>query len=68
MAQEAPTGTVSNNQTGEQDASIAVRIRKILAELGNYEDVTVTVSDGVVTLRGTPADRSARPRRSGDAR
>jgi hypothetical protein len=53
VAQEAPTGTITTNQTGEQDASIAVRIREILGELGNYEDVTVTVLDGVVTLRGT---------------
>jgi len=52
-AQEAPTGTITTDQTGEMDASIAVRIREILGELGNYSDVTVTVSDGVVTLRGT---------------
>lgn len=52
-AQEAPNGTITTEQTGEQDARIAVRIREILGELGNYEDVTVTVSDGVVTLRGT---------------
>ncbi len=52
-AQDTPTGTITTDQTGEQDAEIAVRIREILAELGNYEDVTVTVSDGVVTLRGT---------------
>lgn len=53
MAQEAPTGTITTQQSGEQDAGIAVRIREILGELGNYEDVTVTVADGVVTLRGT---------------
>lgn len=52
-AQEAPTGTITTEDTGALDASIAVRIREILGELGNYEDVTVTVSDGVVTLRGT---------------
>ncbi len=53
VAQEAPNGTITTEQTAEQDAGIAVRIREILGELGNYEDVTVTVSDGVVTLRGT---------------
>jgi small conductance mechanosensitive channel len=57
VAQEAPTGTITTAQSGEQDASIAVRIREILGELGNYEDVTVTVSDGVVTLRGTTNSR-----------
>ncbi|MCF2870917.1 mechanosensitive ion channel [Octadecabacter sp. G9-8] len=53
LAQEAPTGAITTEDTGALDASIAVRIREILGELGNYEDVTVTVSDGVVTLRGT---------------
>ncbi|HCP80058.1 MAG TPA: mechanosensitive ion channel protein MscS [Octadecabacter sp.] len=52
-AQETPSGTITTEQSGEMDANIAVRIREILGELGNYEDVTVTVSDGVVTLRGT---------------
>ncbi|MGJ8611722.1 MAG: mechanosensitive ion channel domain-containing protein, partial [Octadecabacter sp.] len=53
FAQETPTGTITTEQSGELDASIANRIREILGELGNYEDITVTVSDGVVTLRGT---------------
>jgi len=51
-AQEA-SGTITTENAAEQDAAIAVRIREILAELDNYEDVTVTVSEGVVTLRGT---------------
>lgn len=50
---EAPSGAITTQQTAELDADIAVRIREILAELGNYEDITVTVADGVVTLRGT---------------
>lgn len=50
---DAPTGTITTARTAELDASIANRIREILGELGNYSDVTVTVSDGVVTLRGT---------------
>lgn len=53
LAQDTPTGTITTEQTREVDANIAVRLREILGELGNYQDVTVTVSDGVVTLRGT---------------
>ncbi|SDI45946.1 mechanosensitive ion channel family protein [Lutimaribacter saemankumensis] len=50
---DQPTGTIAVADTAEQDAAIAVRIRNILAELEGYEDVTVTVSSGIVTLRGT---------------
>ncbi len=50
---DQPTGTIDVTDTAEQDAAIAVRIRNILAELDGYEDVTVTVSSGIVTLRGT---------------
>ena len=53
LAQDTPSGTITTEQTREVDANIAVRLREILGELGNYQDVTVTVSDGVVTLRGT---------------
>lgn len=38
------------------DAAIATRIRDILHELDGYEDVTVTVKAGIVTLRGTTLD------------
>jgi len=51
-AQEA-TGTITTENSAEQDSAIANRIREILAELENYEDVNVTVKEGVVTLRGT---------------
>ena len=51
-AQEA-SGTITTETSAQQDAAIAMRIREILGELGNYDDVTVTVSEGVVTLRGT---------------
>lgn len=50
---EGPSGTISTQSDRQIDAGIAVRIREILRELGNFEDVTVTVSEGVVTLRGT---------------
>lgn len=52
-AQQAPTGAIATEQSAQQDSDIAVRIRDILGELGNYGDVTVTVSEGIVTLRGT---------------
>lgn len=51
-AQEA-AGPIRTENSSRQDAAIAVRIREILAELGNYEDVTVVVNEGVVSLRGT---------------
>ena len=35
------------------DAAIANRIRDIIHELDGYEDVTVAVKAGIVTLRGT---------------
>lgn len=51
-AQEA-TGTIATETSDQQDAAIALRIREILGELGDYSDVTVAVSEGVVTLQGT---------------
>ena len=45
--------TIAATNTDQQDADIAVRIRDILSALGGYEDVTVLVSEGVVTFRGT---------------
>ncbi|PVA05242.1 mechanosensitive ion channel domain-containing protein [Thalassorhabdomicrobium marinisediminis] len=55
LAQEGPSGTITTEQSRQQDADIAVRIREILHELGNYDDVTVTVREGIVRLRGTTA-------------
>ncbi|WP_108816523.1 mechanosensitive ion channel domain-containing protein [Loktanella sp. Alg231-35] len=52
VAQEAG-GTITTENSAQLDAAIAIRIREILGELDNYEDVTVTVNEGVVTLRGT---------------
>ncbi len=48
-----PSGTIAVQDSAEIDAAIAVRIRDILAELEGYDDVTVTVSSGIVTLKGT---------------
>jgi len=51
-----PTGTIGVDESNEQDAAIASRIRAILAELEGFEDVTVIVNSGIVTLRGTTLD------------
>jgi small-conductance mechanosensitive channel len=51
-----PQGTIDVDDSATKDAAIAVRIRNILNELGGYGDVTVTVSSGIVTLRGTTLD------------
>lgn len=55
VAQDAdqPSGTISVEDNFKDDAAIAVRIRGILTSLDHYEDVTVLVSNGIVTLRGT---------------
>mgnify|MGYP000216974329 CR=1 FL=1 len=50
--QEA-TGAITTETSSQQDAAIATRMREILTELGNYGDVTVSVNEGIVTLRGT---------------
>jgi small-conductance mechanosensitive channel len=52
FAQDA-AGTITTEDTALQDVAIANRMREILNELGDYSDVTVTVNEGVVTLRGT---------------
>jgi small conductance mechanosensitive channel len=51
-AQEA-TGPIATGNTAVQDLAIATRLREIIDELGGYEDVIVTVNEGVVTFRGT---------------
>lgn len=54
MAQDAgPNGPIATENSAGTDAAIATRIRDILGELGTYDDVTVQVADGIVTLRGT---------------
>jgi len=54
-----PTGTIEVEDSAQQDAAIAVRIRDILSELDGYDDVTVTVSSGIVSLKGTALDGEA---------
>ena len=55
LAQDAaqPEGTISVENSLEEDAAIAVRIREIIRQLDGYDDVTVYVANGIVTLRGT---------------
>ncbi|MCK4712760.1 MAG: mechanosensitive ion channel protein MscS, partial [Marinosulfonomonas sp.] len=54
-----PTGAIAVEDSAQQDAAIAVRIRDILGELDGYDDVTVTVSSGIVSLKGTALDSDA---------
>jgi small conductance mechanosensitive channel len=58
QAQTQPTGTIAVEDSAEQDARIAMRIRTILNELEGYEDVTVAVRSGIVSLRGTTPDQA----------
>ena len=55
----APSGTISTEEGGPGDAAIERRIASILAELGGYEGVTVTVREGIVTFAGEALDPAA---------
>ena len=65
---DQPDGTITVEDSATQDAAIAVRIRDILGELDGYRNVTVTVSSGIVTLRGTTIDSAAATRLNDIAR
>lgn len=52
VAQDAD-GAISAVSSPADDAAMAMRFQEILTELGNYEDVQVSVSEGVVTFEGT---------------
>jgi len=56
QSETQPDGAIAVEDSATQDAAIAVRIRDILAELEGYEDVTVTVTSGIVTMRGATLD------------
>lgn len=60
--EDQPTSTITVEDSAEQDAAIAVRIRDILTELEGFDDVTVTVSSGIVTMRGTTVDQATAAR------
>ncbi len=53
---DQPQGTIEVEDSTSRDAAIATRIRDILRELDGFEEVTVSVSSGIVTLRGTTID------------
>jgi small-conductance mechanosensitive channel len=53
---DQPSGTITIADSAAQDAAIANRIRDIMGELDGFEDVTVAVSSGIVTLRGHTLD------------
>ncbi|MFC6760813.1 mechanosensitive ion channel domain-containing protein [Sulfitobacter porphyrae] len=59
---DQPTGTIAIQDDAASDAAIANRIRDILRELEGYEDISVTVSSGIVTLRGTTLDMASATR------
>lgn len=56
---DQPSGTITVADTATTDAAIAQRIRGILEELDGFEDVSVAVSSGIVTLRGSTLEPSA---------
>jgi len=62
MPTQAQDGTITTEEgassavRSQSDAAIATRIRDIIHELEGYDDVTVAVKAGVVTLRGTTLD------------
>lgn len=53
-----PGSTITIDDSAQHDAQIATRIRTILGELEGFDDVTVAVTSGVVTLRGTTPDQA----------
>ncbi|MGR3491661.1 MAG: mechanosensitive ion channel domain-containing protein [Shimia sp.] len=56
FAQGQPDGAIAVSESASQDAAIELRLERILTELAGYEDVTVDVSSGIVTLTGTTVE------------
>ncbi|SFJ55755.1 mechanosensitive ion channel family protein [Jannaschia pohangensis] len=63
-AQDAaqPSGTISTTQDAGGDRAIQRRIEAIIGELDGYDDVTVTVNEGIVTFEGEVLDAETIPR------
>lgn len=59
---EQPTGTISVDDSTAQDARIATRIRDILGALETYENVSISVDAGIVTLEGRTLDGTSADR------
>ncbi len=57
-AQDGSISTEIGVDQSALDAAIATKIRDIFNELEAYSDVTVTVNEGIVTLRGTTLSAS----------
>ncbi len=57
-----PEGAISLQSDAAQDAEIAARINAILDELDGYDNVSVNVRAGVVTLSGQMLDAAAHDR------
>ena len=57
--EEGPTGPIAVEEEAGQDAATERRITGILAELEGYEDVSVSVSEGIVRLTGEATDGAA---------
>ncbi|MGB5864747.1 MAG: mechanosensitive ion channel domain-containing protein [Sulfitobacter sp.] len=53
---DQPSGTITIDGSTTQDAAIANRIRAILRALDDFDNVTVAVNSGIVTLRGNTID------------
>ncbi len=53
-----PDGTIAVESDRAQDYATRDRIMDIIGQLEGYEDVRATVSNGIVTLRGTVVDAS----------
>ncbi|GGA22617.1 mechanosensitive ion channel family protein [Neptunicoccus cionae] len=56
---DQPAGQIAVEDNAATDAAIATRIRDILEELDVYSKVTVSVSNGIVLLRGTTLDAAS---------
>lgn len=61
---DQPTGTIAVEDSVAADAAIAQRIRGIIGELDGFEDVSVSVASGIVTLRGSTLDPGSAKRLS----
>ena len=60
--EDQPSGAIAVEASAATDAAIAVRIRDILSELEGFDDITVSVSSGIVTFRGTTLDSASAAR------
>ncbi|SLN33560.1 Small-conductance mechanosensitive channel [Aquimixticola soesokkakensis] len=55
----AQEGGIDTQTSASQDSAIATRLAGIMEGLGGYADVSLTVTDGVVTLQGETLDSAS---------